>query len=310
MKILVLGAGGVGGYFGGRLLAAGVNVSFLVRPKRAEQLTRDGLTIISPCGDARLPARTILGNEVKPEYDLVILACKAYDLDNAMNAIAPALRENTWILPLLNGVCHMDALDHRFGLPRILGGSCQIITTLLPDGKIHHLQELHNMIIGARCEEQRSVIKAFAQTASNVNFVLRVSENVLHDLWLKFSFLTTLAGMTSLMRASIGDIMHSDDGAALMREIFDECVAVMQSEGYAAPSGWYDKTLNGLLNPDSPTTASMLRDIERHGVTEGDHIVGDMLRRAQKANIAAPILRVVYSHLQAYEARRRRERAS
>src|SRR6201995_5326240 len=112
MRILVVGAGAIGGFFGGRLLAAGRNVTFLVRERRAAQLARTGLVIKSKLGDVSLPAPPLVSAEtLKAPYDVVLLACKAFDLDGALAAFAPAVGPNTAILPLLNGLAHLDALS-------------------------------------------------------------------------------------------------------------------------------------------------------------------------------------------------------
>src|SRR5271167_1431545 len=108
MKILMLGAGGVGGYFGGRMAAAGADVTFLVRPKRAALLAATGLVIRSPLGDLTQQVKTVLAAEVKPDYDLVMFACKSYDLEDAIASVAPAMGPDTALLPFLNGVLHME----------------------------------------------------------------------------------------------------------------------------------------------------------------------------------------------------------
>src|SRR5690348_7483105 len=119
MKILVLGAGGIGGYYGGRLAEAGVDTTFLVRPKRREQIARDGLVIESPHGNARIAAKTIAAEGVKPGYDAVLFTCKAYDLDSAMDAVAPAMDGKAVLVPLLNGISHLERLDARFGAGQV-----------------------------------------------------------------------------------------------------------------------------------------------------------------------------------------------
>ena len=122
MKILVLGAGGIGGYYGGRLAEAGVDTTFLVRPKRREQIARDGLVIESPNGNARIAAKTVLAEEVKPRYDAVLFTCKAYDLDSAMDAVAGAMDGRAVLVPMLNGMSHLERLDARFGPAQVMGG--------------------------------------------------------------------------------------------------------------------------------------------------------------------------------------------
>src|SRR5450631_4366662 len=136
MRVLVVGAGAVGGYFGGRLLSAGNDVTFLVRPKRAAQIAVSGLVIKSSTGDTTVKAPTILAEQINQPFDVVLLSCKAYDLDAAIDSFAPAVGPHTVILPLLNGMRQLDLLDRRFGVEKVLGGLCQIAGTLDADGRI------------------------------------------------------------------------------------------------------------------------------------------------------------------------------
>src|SRR5580700_8482441 len=136
MRILVVGAGAMGGYFGGRLLEAGRDVTFLVRPRRAAQLAKTGLLIRSPFGDASLPEPpTVTADALREPFGLIILSCKAYDLESAADSFAPAVGADTAILPLLNGMAHVDYLVARFGGTAALGGQCVISTTLDADGR-------------------------------------------------------------------------------------------------------------------------------------------------------------------------------
>lgn len=304
MKILVLGAGGIGGYFGGRLAAAGAEVTFLVRPRRAAQLQQNGLVIKSPRGDLRQPVATVLAAPLQPDYDLVFLTCKAYDLAAAIAAIAPAMGPRTAVLPALNGILHLDVLINKFGDARVLGGLAQIAATLTPEGEIHHLSDFHVLTFGELSGQRSPRCEAFARLCANAGFSSRLSDNAWLELWEKFVFLCTLAGMTCLMRASVGAIARSQDGAALMREMLGECRQVAAASGYEPRPEVMALYEAKLTDGNSDFTASMLRDIERGGPTEGDHIVGDMLRRARQLNIDAPLLRTAFCHLQAYQANR------
>src|SRR5260370_28485606 len=145
MKLLVLGAGGIGGYFGARLAESGTDVTFLVRPRRREQLARDGLRIKSPVGDVRLPVKTVLASELAPTYDIVLLTCKAYDLDSALDAIAPAMNGKCAVVPMLNGMAHLTRLDERFGAASVMDRACSISVTLDKDGAIHHADPLQKI---------------------------------------------------------------------------------------------------------------------------------------------------------------------
>src|SRR5271167_3210427 len=163
MRILVVGAGAVGGYFGGRLLQAGRDATFLVRARRAAELAKHGLTIRSPVGDFHRPSPPIVLQERLAEpFDLVLLSCKAYDLDGAMASFAKAVGETTGVLPLLNGMGHLDALAGRFGPKPVLGGQCVISATLDADGAIVHLNDLHALSFGELDGSRSRRIEAIA----------------------------------------------------------------------------------------------------------------------------------------------------
>jgi 2-dehydropantoate 2-reductase len=304
MRILVLGAGAVGGYFGGRLAEAGIDVTFLVRQRRAAELAAHGLVIKSPCGDAALAVRTVTA--AAAPYDLVLLCCKAYDLAGAIDGIAPAMGRESLVLPLLNGMRHLDLLDERFGAARVLGGLCGIPATLGANGRIEHLDAFHRLAFGERDGRRSERAAAFAALAARAKFDSRLSDDILQEMWEKWVLLATLAGMTCLMRAPVGAVVATRDGAALTNDLLAECGAVAAAAGYAPRPEVLERTRAMLTSPGSSFTASMLRDIERGGPTEGEHILGDLLRRARSAGIAAPLLRIATCHVEAHEARRSR----
>ena len=304
MKILVLGAGGTGGYFGGRLHEGGADVTFLVREKRAHQIAQNGLQIESPKGNATLDVKTVHASNVKAGYDIVILACKAYDLASSIAAIRPAMGATTCVVPLLNGISHIDDLDAAFGRERVMGGSCQIAATLTPDGVVKSLFDVQSIVWGAREKSQQAAANALGDAFARTSVDWKIAENIMQDMWEKLAFLSTLAGMTCLMRASVGEILATDDGRALMRRYLDSCVAVASRSGYpprASVLERYEKVIN---STGSVLTASMLRDLEGGGLVEADHIVGFMLARAREFDIDDTMLAVAYAHLKAYENRR------
>ena len=306
MKILMLGAGGTGGYFGGRLHQGGADVTFLVREKRAQQIAAQGLIIESVKDRVALQVKTVLAADVKPEYDIVILSCKAYDLDASMAAIAPTMGAATCIVPLLNGISHIDTLDKAFGKARVMGGVCQIAATLTKDGVVKSMIDVHSIIWGARDPAQvvaaNQLGEAFAKTVAD----WKVSEHIMLDMWEKVAFLSTLAGMTCMMRGSVGDILASPDGKSMMQRHLDSCVAIAVKEGYGPRDSVIDRYQKVMNTTGSPLTASMLRDLESGGQVEADHIVGYMLAKAREHGIDDSMLTVTYSHLKTYEARRAR----
>lgn len=305
MRLLILGAGATGGYFGGRLAEAGRDVSFLVRPGRAEQLARDGLVVTSALGDIRRPVRTVTGDALTPDYDGVILACKAYDLDDAIAAIAPAVGPETRIVPLLNGMRHLDRLDDAFGPDRVLGGLCGIAATLTADGAVKHLNKFHLLTFGERNGGRTPFCDALEKALDGAGFDGRFSTIILQEMWEKWVMLATLAAMTCLMRAGVGTILEAADGEALIVEAVDECTRVATAAGYPPRDKPLGRTRAMLTERGSGFAASMLRDIEGGGRIEADHVIGDLLDRARSLGVDAPLLRVALCHLQTYEAGRR-----
>ena len=307
MRILVVGAGAIGGYFGARLLQAGRDVVFLVRPKRAAQLAATGLIVKSPFGDIDLPRPPLIeAPDLREAFDLVILSCKAYDLDGAIESFAPAVGPDTLILPLLNGMRHLDALDQRFGAGAVLGGLCAVSTSLDDDGRILHFSNFANLVYGARTSAQAAHAETLDAILPGAGFDARRAGEIALEMWEKWTFIAAAAGITCLMRAAAGDIAAA--GAAdLALAIYDECAEIAASAGFAPRESWTKRSRGMLTQPGSEFVASMLRDIERGAPVEADHIVGDLLRRKSPGADKNSILRIAYAHLKAYEARRARE---
>ena len=306
MRLLVLGAGGIGGYFGGRVAQAkAADVAFLVRPKRREQIARDGLVIESPHGNARFPVKTVAAGELKPGYDAVLFTCKAYDLDSAMDAIAPAMDGKTVVVPQLNGMAHMDALDKRFGKSQVMGGVAQINVQLRRDGTIAHMDSLSRIVFGERDKKPSARSQALADAFANTEGLeWKLSPDIEQEMWEKVVFLAALAATTCLFRANVGEIVGSPGGREAMERVLATNVAIAIAEGHAPRDAAIDFARNRLTDPKGTWSASMMRDLEAGGKVEGDHIVGWMLERARKHGIDDTILALAYTHIKAYEARR------
>lgn len=304
MKILILGAGATGGYFGGRLAAAGADVTFLVREKRARQLAADGLVIESAFGNARTPVKTVLADQLDAPHDVVILSCKAYDLDTSIAAIRPAVGATSLVLPLLNGIKHLDTLDATFGIERVLGGSCHLSVTLGEDGVIRHLNQLHLLTFGPRVPSQLAQCRKILEVFSSANFEPKLREDMMQAMWDKWVLLASLAGLTCLFRASVGEIAATPHGRNLMLALIEECRAVARANGHE-PSAEHMTSIASLLtDPGSKVVASMLRDMQKDARIEADLIIGDMLRRGQLAGVNTPILTIADTNLRCYEGQR------
>jgi 2-dehydropantoate 2-reductase len=307
MRTLVVGAGAVGGYFGGRMLEAGRDATFLVRPRRAAELAESGLVIRSPLGDVTLRPPTVLKENLKESFDLILLSCKAYDLEDAIASFAPAIGPTSAILPLLNGMRHLDILSDHFGPDRVLGGQCVIAATLNDAHEIVHLNDVQALSFGERDGTISDRVQAIASLMTGVKFGARASASILLDMWEKWVFLATLAGGTCLMRATVGDICSALGGADQLGRLFDECTSIAEAAGYRPRESFLERIRKTLGDKDSALTASMLRDVEKGTQIEADHVIGDLLRRAPSDH-PAPILSIAYTHLKAYEARRNRMR--
>jgi 2-dehydropantoate 2-reductase len=304
MRYLVVGAGALGGYFGARLLEAGCDVTFLLRPGRAAALAKTGLVVRSRFGDLSLTAPPyVLADTIAESYDVVIVACKAYDLAETMESFAPAVGSATAVLPLLNGIRHLDALQSRFEPTQILGGLCLISATLDDAGAIHHLNDTHSLAFGELDGMTSARVAAIESDFSKARFEGRSSTHILQEMWEKWVFIASAAGITCLMRASIGDIVTA--GAAdLSASLLEECRGIASANGFEPRLPSIERARSMLTAAGSPITASMLKDIERSARVEADHVLGDLIARSMDTLPSMSVLRIAYAHLKAYEARR------
>jgi 2-dehydropantoate 2-reductase len=301
VKILVVGAGAVGGYFGGRLLEKGEDVTFLVRERRKEQIEKHGLVIESIHGHATLQPKTILSGEEAEPFDVIILSTKAYHLDDAIESVAPYVGEETMILPLLNGILHIDRLINRFGDEKVLGGLCFIESTLDANGKVVQTSPRHELVFGERSGEVTERIKRLEETFSGTKATFRLSDNIIRDMWHKYLFITTLSGITTLMRAPIGPIREAPNGQALIFLLFKEVASVMRHIGAPIDPDIEEKQMQTMNEMLYGMKSSMQRDMEKGWPVEADHLQGYLYNIAKKENIHTPILHTVYTNLKVYE---------
>ena len=305
MRVLVVGAGAIGGFFGGRMLQAGRDITFLVRPKRASELASAGLVIKSPNGDVTLKnPPTVQADKLSEKFNVVLLSCKAFDLEDAITSFAPAVGPDTSLIPLLNGMRHLDVLDKKFGADRVLGGLCAIAATLNEAREVVQLAPMQSLNFGERAGGMSERVRAIAAVFAADNTGAVASEHIMQDMWEKWVFLATLAASTSLMRTSVGNILAAPGGRDFLLGMLDECSAIATAEGYA-PAGPFFQRTSGLLTAEgSPMTASMFRDVKAGLPVEADHVIGDLIARADAAKIPVPKLRTAYTHLKAYEKAR------
>ncbi|MBV1797271.1 2-dehydropantoate 2-reductase [Siccirubricoccus sp. G192] len=305
MRILVLGAGALGGYFGGRLLEAGAEVAFLVRPRRQAQLAADGLVIESPFGGLRRQVATLAPGEAGPGWDLVLLTCKAYDLEEAIATIRPAVDARTAVLPVLNGLSHIETLQREFGAGHVLGGIAKIQATLAPDGTVRHLNDWRYLTFGETDGTMSPRVQALAELCARApGVVAEAVPDVMFRMWEKLVHLGTSAIGTVLMRANTGEIARAPGGVAFMHRVLARNAAIAAANGHAMREGYLADFRALFADPAGAYATSMLRDLEAGGRIESDHILGFLLEAARKAGVPEEAHEAAYLHAKAYEQRR------
>lgn len=311
MRFLILGAGGLGGYFGGRLAQAGQDVSFLVRERRARQLARDGLKIVSPFhGDMALASPNCLSREQLAEltspashFDVVILGCKAYDLDDAMEAIAPAVGAHTTIVPLLNGIAHLERIAARFGRQKLLGAYCMISAAMDRHGQIQHYNDMHKLAFGELDGQPSARVDALTAAFSEARCEGVASTRIVAEMWQKWMLIASAASITCLMRAPLGVVMRAG-GSQFASGILDECLAIAGQNGFHLPHDAVAYLRGILLDADSPVTASMYKDMEAGTQIEAEHLIGDLLQRRKESRGDSALLDMAWLHFNTYQIRR------
>ena len=246
----------------------------------------------------------MLADSVAPDYDVVLLTCKAYDLQSSIEAIAPALGPQTVVIPLLNGLAHFAVLDAHFGASRVMGGTCMIDATLGRDGVVHHGGTLQRLVFGERDGLRSLRAEAIAAVLAGTTIDWSLSDDIEQIMWEKLVFLAALASLTCLFRANVREIISAPGGREAMERALAANAEIAAREGHPPSAAGLDFARTRLTDPTGPWSASMLRDLERGGRVEADHIVGWMLDLARRHGVDDTLLSLAFTHLKAFEARR------
>ena len=301
MRILIVGAGAVGGYFGGRLAQAGRDVTFLVRPSRAKQLGQDGLRIISPHSNAVLTPKLVSAEKIDTPYDLVLLSVKAYALEAAMNDFAAAVGPETMILPVLNGMRHVDLLTRRFGEHAVIGGVCLVASEIDNEGRIVQLADFQQLVYGERNGETTPRLQTLDAALRGAGFDARLSTDIMQAMWEKWVQLASLGAITCLMRGTIGQIVAVPGGADLSLKVLDESAAIATACGHKPSEALLSRHAAAMTAPESQLTSSMYRDLRKGARVEADHILGDFIERGSAHGVATPLLKAALVNLRVYQ---------
>jgi 2-dehydropantoate 2-reductase len=301
MQILVVGAGAVGGYFGGRLAEANRDVTFLVRVRRAEEIQEKGLQIVSPHGDLTLHPKTVTVDQIKRPYDVILLGVKSYGLESAMNDFASAVGPDTMILPVLNGMRHMDLLAARFGADDVLGGACIVAAEMDREGRIRQLANFQSLTYGEQDGGTTPRLQRLDETLRGAGFNAVLSSHIIQDMWQKWVLLATLGAVTCLLRGNIGEIASVPGGAALALSALRECSDIASACGYPQSDTFLEQQTRAITARGSQLTSSMYRDLKKGANVEVDSILGDLLDRGAKHALTTPILQAAFISLSIYQ---------
>jgi len=303
VRALVVGAGSVGGYFGGRLAAAGRDVTFLVRSQRAAQLAGK-LTISSQGRETVVPVKSITTRETCGAFDVILLAVKAYQLDGAIADFAAYVSANSMILPVLNGMRHMDTLRSRFGGVSVLGGVARIASTLDERGRILDQANFHDLVYGEWSGERSARVVALDQFMKGAGFDARLSTDIEREMWEKWAMLASLGAVTCLMDGEIGQVARAPGGIEFVQALVREVAAVVAHAWRPLSDSFKSQVISLLTDRTSSLTSSMYRDMKAGYRVEADQIIGDLVSRAAASGVAAPLLSTVLARLKVYEEAR------
>jgi 2-dehydropantoate 2-reductase len=299
LKILVVGAGAVGGYFGARLTQADRDVTFLVHAKRAAEIKTSGLRILSPHGDLTLHPKIVTADQISGHYDLILLSVKSYALSGAIDDFASAVGPETMILPVLNGMRHIDLLVARFGEHAVLGGVCMVATEVDQEGRITQLAEFQSLTYGELDDRTTPRLQELDETLQGAGFDAAISNQILSDMWQKW-----------VQLASVGAITSVSGGSALSVSSLQECVAVANACGYPQSGTFVERLTAELTSPSSQMTTSMYRDLKKGAPVESDSIIEDLLNRGRKHGLTMSILQAASANLSIYQLARSRAKGT
>jgi 2-dehydropantoate 2-reductase len=300
MRLLVVGAGSTGGYIGARLDEAGLDVTFLVREGRAIALREQGLSIESPHGNVTIRPKLVDYDNISGPYDAVLLAVKTFQLSAALDDVAPAVGPDTAILPVLNGMRHIEQVSTRFSPHNLVGAALKIATVLEGDGRIVQLAPLQDFAYGEIDKSSTPRIQALDKFFRTANIGARLAGDINREMWEKWALLASAGAITCLARGSVGDVEQSAGGSDFARRMVDEVFSVIRAAGFDLSDEIHGIVSTQMTLRGSPFVSSMYRDIQRSRPIEADAIIGDLVQRAKLHNLDVPLLSAAYVHLSVY----------
>ena len=297
MKILILGAGAIGGFFGAHLMKSGANVSFLVREKRKDELKKSGINIFSINGELKVNPKLLDKNLSGQHFDVIILTNKSYDLIESIREIKPYVNK-TVIIPLLNGMAHYEILDKEFGKEKIFGGTAYISTAMNNYGSIQQITSRASIKFGPRTQKNINIANEFYEICKETEFECDFSDHIELELWRKYVLIGATAASTVLFQKPLGEICSTTYGKSLIIEIHEECKKIVLSKGYDIGIEATNYNLKLITDKDSLLKASMLRDFESGKKTECEHILGYLIELAERNNLQCDLIKAAHTRIQ------------
>jgi len=265
MRYLIVGAGGIGGYFGARLAAAGKDVTFQVRGRQAEAMAHRGLTLLSPLGDVVVEKPQLLTGDADPgRFDGVLLCTKLWDLEAAAATVKPLLSQDAFVAPVQNGVESEEIVAAVVGRHHVVGGVAEISAHIEEPGVIRHHSKLARLTFGELDGRRSSRLDALEAALSAAGVDVRLSDRIAVNLWQKFVFLTGLAGVTAYRRQNVGEVLADPVSRDLYADLVRETVAVARAKEIPLPDDVADKVSAVIAQLPPSVKSSMLVDLE-HG---------------------------------------------
>ncbi|MDP9743085.1 UNVERIFIED_ORG: 2-dehydropantoate 2-reductase [Bacillus sp. B2I3] len=302
MNIVIIGAGALGSYFGGRLQQAGQDVQYLVRKNRAKQLKENGISITSPHGNYQFNDLHITENVNDIEkVDLVILAVKGQHLQGTLTDLKVLVEKGAKVLPLLNGLEHISLLQEALGDEAVLGGSAFIIATLDEKGHVIHSNENHDLIYGPLHPSQKKICDEFEQAAGSAIMKVSRTENILIRMWIKYMFITAFSGVTTGSNLPIGMIRRYPETNGLLEKVLVEMKELANAYDVGITVENIAQALENMAGLPDESTSSMHQD-RRKGLTlEVEHLQGGALRLADKVGLKLPVIGTLYALIKPFE---------
>jgi 2-dehydropantoate 2-reductase len=300
-NLLVIGAGAVGGWIGSLLQGAGRDVTFLVREKRAADLARGGLRLTTDEGVSTITPKTVGADRLDFQPDVILLSVKAYALEQAMEDFAPAVGPETMILPVLNGMRHMQLLDGKFGSQRVVGGVCRVNASLDADGGVVQRGALRQLLFGERGRAGAGRMQDLLAFFNIPGIGAAISPDIEQDMWEKWVQLAGIGAINTLFDGALGAVASVSGGADVALAMLGECAAAATAAGHPVREAVLATYGQLVSDPTSPMTTSMFRDMRSGLHTEAEAIVGDMAARLTQAGIGAPLLAAALTRLRVHE---------